>query len=278
MPDYEGLYACPLCLKLFDVEAVHSGELTRDHTPPESLGGKLEVLTCKTCNNESGHRLEDEMLAEERFFEVLGADMGKRMTMKITTWGETLNADVQIAGNSILIFGDPKRNHPDAHKRVMDRVGEAFENGPATSKFDFTLNFREPNRRMASVGWLKSAYLLMFAAFGYNYIFSSELEPVRSQLMDIQSEVLPILGLVSPEKLDRKIVLVDEPATCRSIFVMMGSRHGIFLPRDGDQHLYERLRQDSALQNGTLGHFSGRGEIPWPTRTAFLFDREQIPV
>src|SRR5688572_2826829 len=50
--EFDGYYACPLCLVGFD--AGELSRLTREHVPPRSLGGKHLVLTCDDCNHRRG--------------------------------------------------------------------------------------------------------------------------------------------------------------------------------------------------------------------------------
>src|SRR5687767_9284936 len=58
------LYACPECFVLFTESSVtdrslpHEEQLTADHVPPESVGGKELLLTCAPCNNRAGTRLD----------------------------------------------------------------------------------------------------------------------------------------------------------------------------------------------------------------------------
>ena len=51
-------YLCPLCLTNYIVvteeQIRFSSEFTIDHFPPQNVGGKGEILTCKTCNNNAG--------------------------------------------------------------------------------------------------------------------------------------------------------------------------------------------------------------------------------
>lgn len=54
---------CPYCLK-----PIAPGELTKDHEPPLSRGGKREqwVWACKTCNNKKGSLTAEEFLEWKR--------------------------------------------------------------------------------------------------------------------------------------------------------------------------------------------------------------------
>src|SRR5581483_11566139 len=55
--DAGGRYLCPLCLKWFaSVE-----DVSLEHAPPESVGGREVALTCKPCNNTAGHTIDAEL-------------------------------------------------------------------------------------------------------------------------------------------------------------------------------------------------------------------------
>src|SRR5215468_4293204 len=51
------LYLCPICATAFPQSALLTDdpELTREHVPPESVGGKVIALTCKCYNKTAGH-------------------------------------------------------------------------------------------------------------------------------------------------------------------------------------------------------------------------------
>ena len=52
-------YACPLCTDLYDADEVEpGGGLTREHVPPQAVGGKELLLTCRLCNNKAGHTFD----------------------------------------------------------------------------------------------------------------------------------------------------------------------------------------------------------------------------
>ena len=46
-------YCCPICGGFKSID-----ELTLEHVPPKSMGGKEIILTCKACNNEAGSNID----------------------------------------------------------------------------------------------------------------------------------------------------------------------------------------------------------------------------
>jgi hypothetical protein len=51
-------YVCPICRKPFTVEALDDGRLSKEHGPPQSVGGCELLLTCTECNNTAGTKLD----------------------------------------------------------------------------------------------------------------------------------------------------------------------------------------------------------------------------
>ena len=54
-------YVCPLCVRLFGDDALKNGQLTIEHIPPKSVGAQSVLLTCASCNNEAGSRLDSHL-------------------------------------------------------------------------------------------------------------------------------------------------------------------------------------------------------------------------
>ena len=62
-------YVCPLCaengfVSTKDVPTAFRGEFTKDHYPPENVGGEKNMLVCETCNNRAGHLFESELVKQ----------------------------------------------------------------------------------------------------------------------------------------------------------------------------------------------------------------------
>ena len=50
-------YVCPLCVHAFP----SIDDLSFEHAPPESVGGREVCLTCKSCNNTAGAGVDKEL-------------------------------------------------------------------------------------------------------------------------------------------------------------------------------------------------------------------------
>ncbi len=63
---FRDLYASPRCRRLLPIEAIDAGELTLEHVPPESTGGKGIALTGERCNSTAGHTVDAAVHGRER--------------------------------------------------------------------------------------------------------------------------------------------------------------------------------------------------------------------
>ena len=62
LPQFNGVFICPLCHKSFDKSSLAKDELALEHCVPRCLGGKTLTLTCKRCNNKHGSKLDAQLL------------------------------------------------------------------------------------------------------------------------------------------------------------------------------------------------------------------------
>src|SRR5437899_1275830 len=85
MPDRQGVFVCPLCLRSFTREALDgpTPRLSIAHVVPKKMGGRLCTLTCTECNNNSGTRIEADLF--ERF---LAED----------TWNGAVKTEARLSG------------------------------------------------------------------------------------------------------------------------------------------------------------------------------------
>src|SRR5690348_1297897 len=59
--NYDETYICPVCKEQFSIKSLDQkskNPLTLEDAPPKSLGGKANVLTCKSCNNSCGQKID----------------------------------------------------------------------------------------------------------------------------------------------------------------------------------------------------------------------------
>lgn len=209
------VYICPLCKGIFRREAIlsHDGQsvLTVEHVPPQAVGAKKTVLTCKICNNDHGSKLDSHFHRKLQGGKFLSMTPGEKMQAEFKVNGEILTRgrmEISESGN-IEIFFDGKRTNPKHEKELIDFVTSD------TNKKSVKLTFTTHNRRLAKLSILRSAYLWAFCELGYAFIFSKGAERIRQLIQNYEEKndvpmVVehgigdPLLGIniiVSPEEI-----------------------------------------------------------------------------
>ncbi len=159
-------YVCPLCLRSFDDVA----ELSREHAPPESAGGRVVGLTCRQCNSEGGHRIDHHVAAEADLRRALRGSTDREWSAVVDVNGRPARAAMRFNETGLQFIGHPQRNASEdwaAH----DAAWEQLRDG-GNVRFQINFRFRQ---RFVEIGWLRAAYIVAFAALGYRY------HPVRAR-------------------------------------------------------------------------------------------------
>jgi len=129
------------------------------------------------------------------------------------------------SGNMVV---SARRTYSDAQQAfeasladLLRQPGTRFEIAPTTG---FRFN-------AAKVGGLKSAYIVAFAALGYGYVLTKQLQPIRDQIAAPDQELLSGFWANRPnaDRSTRQLGLVRFGDTVSSVAVQMG-RHIVFLP------------------------------------------------
>lgn len=237
-PDVCEGYICPTCLKLFDRDALPTGTgdcLALEHVPPETLGGQVATLTCRSCNNQAGSRVESHLARKLRADAVLAGEPNleidirfrpdKQADLAATMW--------HTQDGAIEIVYDTDRSDPleVAELRRLEASG-----GPSLINVEVRLGYR---RVRSQTALLRIAYLLAFAQFGYGFLLNPNLYQVRDQIQDPDSRVLPDCGVMGAQFPDfvKGVNIIVEPEHLRSFVVVFdlhaawgSSRQGVLLP------------------------------------------------
>ncbi|MER6335472.1 HNH endonuclease [Streptomyces tendae] len=269
-------YACPCCLIAYPFEAIAAKVLTTEHVPPDALGGKGMLLTCKRCNNDAGRHFDAHAIrrADVHNF-LLGKETNRPVRAVFLADGISVRGEVQSSGTGWLMQGVPKRNDPamlDAHEKALR---EASERGEAP-QFNFILTERFSPQH-ADVSWIRSAYLAAFAALGWRYILRPALDPIRAQLKSDSLTELPLTIGFNPkaDSNTRSIMIVREPENLSGVHVVIG-HYTVILPDPwGTLSLQELAKSISELRDETGGvtaTLSGQ-IVDWPTKPMYLLDK-----
>jgi hypothetical protein len=164
---------CPLCMSRFTVEAILGELLSIEHIVPSALGGRIKVITCRSCNNVQGSGLEKHLVKAMQVFDSLNGtgplpailhNDGGHVAVNFE-WNEGGPVDIKVIG---------KASNPAGVSAVRGIISEG-------AKLEFTLDYGfipEPYWRAI----FRVGYLAAFAYFQYGYALSDGGEQVRRVL------------------------------------------------------------------------------------------------
>jgi hypothetical protein len=238
---YPHAYGCPLCLRLFHQDQID--QLTLDHVPPKSLGGKLKVLTCKACNSTAGAQLDVHAHRLDVFRRIVAGQPYRPVTARLTFEGVTVNVEVRSDGalNDIRVL---PRNNP---RCVSGQFAAAFgAQAGHGSEIDLIMPTLKISARPAMISYLRAGYLAAFAAFGYSVVARPSFNQIRQQIREPDVEhINPYFFSHSKVPQGYEVTVAVEPKWYSSIVVLMG-RYRIMLPLGDDPGLYERIAERAA--------------------------------
>jgi hypothetical protein len=258
-PELEDPYICPLCSRPFVRSALLDGTLTFEDAPPRSYGGKPIALTCKRCNNSLGSSLDGPLSM---------LDSAEMSPCRLGIGGVEVNAYQQIRDGGRSFAIPQNQNDPNNTARFFEGLDATPDN---SGSLQLTYKHDPDERRRADIAWLKAAYLVTFARWGYSYAFFPALQIVRAQLAHPGDEIIRQFKLEkrSSPRDTRFLIMVREPPELRGVAVGMG-QHTVLLPTDGrDMSIYERL--ESALRATPTLRFVG-DTYHWPVAPTHSID------
>ena len=141
------------------------------------------------------------------------------------------------------------------------------------ARFGITLarGFR-PNE--AKVGWLKSAYIVAFAALGYTYVLTSQLQPIRDQIAAPNEELVSGFwaNQSTADLSTRALGLIRFGDDVSSLAVQMG-RQIVFLPMPGEGDAYAYLA--ATFSKGAQFNLDCK-VLPWPRTLVMGMDQSPL--
>lgn len=279
-PDPSPQYVCPQCpepdasgqhyrVQLFPRTAVTNHELTAEHVPPKSFGGRELLLTCRPCNNDAGgSQLDAHARRRENPVDVMLGVAKKPTHVRLTAGDHTVSVAL-TKEEGMLTMGFPPRRKKANDPRKEKAVWEALPRVIA-ERSTFNINFAKDSYlpRRANVAWLRHAYLALFAVAGYRYIFRPGLGIVRKQIQEPDTEHIPVFLAALPGAhpwSEQRIGFIREPEPLQSWAVQFG-RYVAFLPKAGDTEFYTRMAEDARARE--QARVTGES-IAWPTEPLF---------
>lgn len=246
-------YVCPLCgIAATREECTSGGHLELDHVPARAIGGRLCVLTCKTCNRSAGRSLEPALTGHHRL-ELFLLPPRQALAGRMAVGENSQPVRVWLADHVLQIERDLDRVQPAAAMVIDAELRE---------RPTFSLTFETGDRRRAAVGMLKAAYLTAFAFFGYSWTMLSPNNIIRRQIAAPDEVILDVPAKYEPvERCDRFLVAVHElPA-----LLYRWDAWSVLLPLSASD-IYEELRRHPTV---TWDH---KSVLPLPARPCYVSD------
>lgn len=228
---YEGLYACPICLKLFERADLESKVLSVEHIVPEKLRGKMVTLTCKACNNECGTSLDAHLVNKVFADETLSGKSSKPLNAEIKIGDGLTRGDLFIQQEEgkphIRFVGKPNMVNPTELEKGIKALGDGIDE----IKLSGNLGYKEFNLQIALI---KVAYLLLFSCLGYGYILSKPFKEIREQIRN------PAKIIIKPTIMNLNL---ERGAGAEAIFVYCPERYRCF----GATYTLSKLTRKSVM-------------------------------
>jgi hypothetical protein len=220
---------CPLCWKEVIVQ-----DLTVEHIVPDCVGGNEVILTCASCNSGAGAKLDLHLKQYQatKDFSV-GQDMRRT---KVTINGHKLAADlISTPGNRNFNIVK-EANDPKVLEILQNQMKEGIL--PQEIKFQIALPAKDNFNRAA----VRSAYLILFKCFGYEYAMHETVQSIRRRAVgdsttepDFRMMVVSFGEVIFP--LDRQHFVVPVELDGIDVFfvvlrlsVTTSSYLGVFMP------------------------------------------------
>lgn len=178
------VYLCPICLRPHN-DLNSDDPLTLEDAPPKSLGGSANTLTCKSCNNTAGYKIDFHLTERLREIDSGKFIPGTETEVKVKIDGQTVQGKITVAEDGIMkMFYSKKNNHPEKLEKAMERV-----KGGKIINMDFLKSRVIPENLEYAL--LKTGYLMMFERFGYSLLLDNCFDIIRQQLKNPDVRVYP---------------------------------------------------------------------------------------
>ena len=188
-------YICPLCQHIY---AIAHEALTLEHVPPESVGGKPILVTCKACNNSQGADLDVYLMNELEISHNLSHLDTIPQKSRIAFNGIEINGQTTFSKSEGFKFMiSSNNNNPIEFEWFMKEARNAKEGYEI--KFTANITNRKQNVDLANIALLKSAYLMAFQKLGYMYVLNPCTNKVREQILNPKQQIISAPYVIANE-------------------------------------------------------------------------------
>ena len=226
---------CPICLIAFERRAVVAGkEVTLEHVPPKGLSTSSigMCLTCATCNNTAGQGMDQAAVSLAR---QTSGSIKVRVDMAGTP---PMTGYWTRGGNGGLL--------------VRGRLGVEPK---ITSDTKFQISFKLPEPRVATMSYLRAAYLAVFSLLGphgYRYAQGKALLRVREQIVCPDEQIIDHFACkVGGFNLPGEAIIMSREKQHWAVKI---GNCVVLLPRRDDEGFYEEAE---VICNGGHGTING---------------------
>jgi hypothetical protein len=253
--EYNKAVICPVCLNFHsENKLIHTSvnPLTIEHLPPEALGGKPLILTCKDCNSTSGHTLDTSLIEYYKVNPFLKLEDKSKVKIPATTFKSTdkkiltSSATLEYQADNTLFF---KLNIDKGSYRE-----KIFETIPSFKEVKVDFVFHTPPIKFIQIALLRVAYLIAFSKFGNAFILNKVYNGIRQQILQPTSDVLSAYGAIKSELIPcpAGIYKINAPVELEGYFVVFTItynkkefKNGVFLPSPyiDSVEYYERFNE-----------------------------------
>jgi len=214
------IYICPLCKSFFYQEAVfHYNNcqplLTLEHNPPANIGGSASILTCSSCNNSNGSKIDkviNTYIRTEDF--IKGKDGAKIKTRsKIGDYYFGGELELNSKKHNTLFFDKASNEYGFSNLLEKFKTGEI-----RTINFEFKL----ADQNVLNLSLLKIAHLTAFKYLGYSYLLNHSGYKVIQILNGLLKHPNKNCGVMGFDFSDENIGLsvIKKPQELRSLLVV----------------------------------------------------------
>jgi hypothetical protein len=228
------IYPCPICLTTFTIEALAQKQLSTEHVPPESLGGRELLLTCRSCNNSSGTKLDAHARTKEDVQLARAGTLDRPHRVRAMFGDLVVNAELHTSGGEYSLQAPTKINRPGTRDTLQN---------VARTGTQLTVEHERYAELGAIISWFRSGYFALFAVTGYELALDPAFEIVRKQILECDERKMITFTSEVPEDIPltvRRILRVLEPEWHHGWAVEFG-RYFVHFPALGDTSFYDRM-------------------------------------
>jgi hypothetical protein len=214
-------YICPVCFDAFNYQDLNGdlkNPLTLEDVPPKKLGGKVKTLTCRSCNNKAGHKLDVKLKTWLNNKESQNFLPNSQTKAKYLIDGNEVNGTFSVANTGeIVIDLDTKRSNPKHAEEFTKKV-----NPHGTTQMSIHPIQKKADNREAEIALLRIAYLEAFSLCGYGFMLNGYLGKIREQIQHPEKSILPKVLWLNYEFDDEQngINIITQPKELRCFLIV----------------------------------------------------------